>query len=317
MIIQKKPDYLLFASDAKNGELVNFPDVKRGWGVTIDQTASKPPMEWMNGAFNRIDANTLYLLQQGVPEWDALVLYPTNAIIKYNAVLYIAKIQNNNVTPTDTTKWTKFIQDASTSQAGIVKLSSATDSESETIAASSKAVKIAYDLANVAKKTAETDGTTTTKNRVKLNSSINSASETEAATPKAVSDAYSKLLDEINIYVAMNKSTTFVYTAKASDNSVKLPFAPSSILVCVNGLTQAIEKNYTVEADTLYFAENSLIAGDIILCLLNPPKSVVRTLITTNIVSTDSANLIKEGTDGGALLRNTDVQFIKSINIEQ
>ncbi|MDF7667460.1 phage tail protein [Orbaceae bacterium ESL0727] len=148
MIIQKKPDYLLFASDAKSGELTSFPDVKRGWGVTIDQTASKPPMEWMNGAFNRIDANTLYMLQQGIPEWDAVVLYPVNAIIKYNGVLYISKISSNNVVPTsDPAKWTKLIQDASTSQAGIVKLSSSINSTSETEASTPAATKKAYDLA--------------------------------------------------------------------------------------------------------------------------------------------------------------------------
>ena len=63
MKIQEKPDYLIFAQDSKSGELLDFPDVSRGWGITIDQTASKPPMEWMNGAFNRVDKNMLYLLQ--------------------------------------------------------------------------------------------------------------------------------------------------------------------------------------------------------------------------------------------------------------
>ena len=44
MIIQKKPDYLIFADSAKKGENMEFPDVSRGWGVTVDQTASKPPL---------------------------------------------------------------------------------------------------------------------------------------------------------------------------------------------------------------------------------------------------------------------------------
>ncbi|KES14842.1 hypothetical protein GASC598I20_002770 [Gilliamella apicola SCGC AB-598-I20] len=44
MKIQEKPDYLIFADSAKNGECTNLPDVNRGWGVTIDQTASKPPL---------------------------------------------------------------------------------------------------------------------------------------------------------------------------------------------------------------------------------------------------------------------------------
>ena len=112
MKIQEKPDYLIFADSAKNGECANFPDVSRGWGVTIDQTASKPPMEWMNGAFNRIDKNMLYLLQQGIPEWSEKVIYPANAIIKYNGVLYIAIVENDEAKPsTNTTKWKKIQAD--------------------------------------------------------------------------------------------------------------------------------------------------------------------------------------------------------------
>lgn len=145
MIIQKKPDYLIFADSAKKGEVTDFPDVSRGWGVTIEQTGSKPPLEWMNGAFNRIDKNMLYLLQQGVPEWSKNVKYPVNAIIKYNGVLYTAIVENDNALPTtSTTKWKKTqekIVNASTSQSGVVKLSSSIDSTSETEAATSLAVK--------------------------------------------------------------------------------------------------------------------------------------------------------------------------------
>jgi len=147
MKIQEKPDYLVFADSAKNGECTNFPDVSRGWGVTIDQTASKPPMEWMNGAFNRVDKNMLYLLQQGIPEWCEYVKYPVNAIIKYKGVLYTAIVENDNAIPTSD-KWEKTIAEvptASTTQKGVVKLSSATNSLSETEAATPKAVKTAYD----------------------------------------------------------------------------------------------------------------------------------------------------------------------------
>ncbi|MFU1209703.1 tail fiber protein, partial [Escherichia coli] len=57
-------------------------------------------------------------------------------------------------------------QDATTTQKGIVQLSSATDSESETEAATPKAVKAAYDLAD-GKYTAQ-DATTTQKGIVQL-----------------------------------------------------------------------------------------------------------------------------------------------------
>jgi len=151
MKIQEKPDYLIFAESAKKGEVSDFPDVSRGWGITIEQTGSKPPMEWMNGAFNRVDKNMLYLLQQGVPEWNKSVKYPANAIIKYNGVLYTAIVENDNSNPAaNTTKWKKTqaeVSKASTTQSGIVKLSSATNSESETEAATLLAVKKVNDLA--------------------------------------------------------------------------------------------------------------------------------------------------------------------------
>ncbi|ELW7540800.1 tail fiber protein [Salmonella enterica subsp. enterica serovar Mbandaka] len=79
-------------------------------------------------------------------------------------------------------------QDASTTQKGLVQLSSATDSTSEVLAATPKAVKAAYDLAN-GKYTAQ-DATTAQKGIVQLSSDTNSTSETLAATPKAVKAAY-------------------------------------------------------------------------------------------------------------------------------
>ncbi|MCK2177563.1 phage tail protein, partial [Enterobacter asburiae] len=64
---------------------------------------------------------------------------------------------------------------------------SATDSTSETLAATPKAVKTAYDLAN-GKYTAQ-DATTGQKGIVQLSSATDSTSETLAATPKAVKAA--------------------------------------------------------------------------------------------------------------------------------
>ncbi|EEW8156502.1 tail fiber protein [Escherichia coli] len=79
------------------------------------------------------------------------------------------------------------LEDASTTKKGIVQLSSATNSTSESLAATPKAVKAAYDLAN-GKYTAQ-DATTAQKGIVQLSSTTNSTSETLAATPKAVKAA--------------------------------------------------------------------------------------------------------------------------------
>lgn len=78
--------------------------------------------------------------------------------------------------------------DASLTAKGFTQLSSATNSTSETLAATPRAVKAAYDLAN-GKYTAQ-DATTARKGLVQLSSATNSTSETLAATPKAVKTAY-------------------------------------------------------------------------------------------------------------------------------
>ncbi|WP_432465856.1 phage tail protein [Enterobacter kobei] len=77
--------------------------------------------------------------------------------------------------------------DATLTAKGFTQLSSATDSTSESVAATPKAVKAAYDLAK-GKYTAQ-DATTAQKGIVQLSSSTDSASESVAATPKAVKAA--------------------------------------------------------------------------------------------------------------------------------
>ncbi|HGU9819290.1 TPA: phage tail protein [Enterobacter chuandaensis] len=74
--------------------------------------------------------------------------------------------------------------DATLKEKGFTQLSSATDSSSETLAATPKAVKAAYDLAN-GKYTAQ-DATTAQKGIVQLSSATDSASESVAATSKSV-----------------------------------------------------------------------------------------------------------------------------------
>ncbi|MDB8113929.1 tail fiber protein [Escherichia coli] len=92
--------------------------------------------------------------------------------------------------------------DASLTAKGFTQLSSATNSESETLAATPKAVKAAYDLAN-GKYTAQ-DASTGRKGLVQLSSAINSESETLAATPKAVKTAYDLANGK---YTAQNATT--------------------------------------------------------------------------------------------------------------
>ena len=142
--------------------------------------------------------------------------------------------------------------DASTTGKGFVQLSSAINSTLENQAATPKAVKTAYDLANTAnttantaktnaataqtkadraytlastanttantaKSTAETDASTTVKGRVQLNSAVNSTVENQAATPKAVKTAYDLANKSVGIgqkwqNVKASRTTNTVYT---------------------------------------------------------------------------------------------------------
>ncbi|WP_447950436.1 tail fiber protein, partial [Shigella flexneri] len=99
--------------------------------------------------------------------------------------LAAGKAPSNHIHP-----WNQItgVPTASLTAKGITQLSSATNSTSEVLAATPKAVKAAYDLAN-GKYTAQ-DATTTQKGIVQLSSDTNSTSETLAATPKAVKAAY-------------------------------------------------------------------------------------------------------------------------------
>ena len=96
MAIEKKPDGLVFASSAKLGEVVQFPDIGRGWGISFEQTNGIPSMEHFNHLFNRIDSSLVYILQQGIPEWNENIDYPKGAIVKHGENTYKALSSNKN-----------------------------------------------------------------------------------------------------------------------------------------------------------------------------------------------------------------------------
>ncbi|EQA0973819.1 phage tail protein [Escherichia coli] len=110
--------------------------------------------------------------------------------------------------------------DASLTAKGFVQLSIATNSDSETLAATPKAVKAAYDLAN-GKYTAQ-DATTARKGIVQLSSATNSTSETLAATPKAVK----AVMDETNKKAPLNSpaltGTPTTPTARQGTNNTQI-----------------------------------------------------------------------------------------------
>lgn len=102
--------------------------------------------------------------------------------------------------------------DATLKEKGFTQLSSATNSDSEVLASTPKAVKVAYDLAN-AKYTAQ-DATTARKGIVQLSSATDSTSEMLASTSKAVKAAY-----DIGKTANDNAQTANSNAGKANENA--------------------------------------------------------------------------------------------------
>lgn len=94
MSVIKKPDLKIFAQDAKTGEIETFPDVLRGWGITLERTAGKPPLEWFNAIGKRVDEWLMYLTQRGLAEWDSTVDYPKDALVQHSSV-FLCCIKSN------------------------------------------------------------------------------------------------------------------------------------------------------------------------------------------------------------------------------
>ncbi|ECF5960908.1 tail fiber protein [Salmonella enterica] len=140
--------------------------------------------------------------------------------------------------------------DATLKEKGFTQLSNATDSESEMLAATPKAVKAAYDLAD-AKYTAQ-DATTTRKGLVQLSNATDSMSETLAATPKAVKVAY----DLANAkYTAQDATTTrkgIIQLSNATDStSETLAATPKAVKAAMDNANGRVPSGRKVNGHPL------------------------------------------------------------------
>ncbi|ELP2863954.1 tail fiber protein [Escherichia coli O33] len=158
--------------------------------------------------------------------------------------------------------------DASLTAKGFVQLSSATNSTSEALAATPKAVKAAYDLAN-GKYTAQ-DATTAQKGLVQLSSATNSDSETLAATPKAVKATY----DLANGKYTAQDATT------ARKGIVQLSSATNSDSETLAATPKAVKAAYDL-ANGKYTAQDATTARKGIVQLSSVTNSDSETLAAT------------------------------------
>lgn len=99
MTTYNRPDELVMAESALAGEVQEFPDILRGWGITFEQTGGLPPMEWVNYIARRSDQAIRYFMQRGLPEWSPTEDYPQGAYVQYAGNAYLSKRANTNKQP--------------------------------------------------------------------------------------------------------------------------------------------------------------------------------------------------------------------------
>lgn len=210
MALVNKPDESIFASSAKQGEVDNFPDLLRGWGVTFDQTQGIPPMEWFNFLFKRLDEKHTYLMQRGLPEWSATQDYTKGSCVQFEGLSYRALKNSKNNRPNESNSqyWVRWgfalseIAQATLTQYGITKLYTGYDSQSEDLALTPKT---AYQLKQLIDSNTRSLGNVIPNS--KKSSAVNSNSAETVATSAAVKTAYDKGIEaRIAAYAANNNA---------------------------------------------------------------------------------------------------------------
>lgn len=193
MALVNKPDESIFASSAKQGEVDNFPDLLRGWGITFEQTQGIPPVEWFNFLFKRLDEKHAYLMQRGLPEWSATQDYTKGSCVQFDGLSYRALKagKNNKPNESDSQYWVRWgfalteIAHATLTQYGLTQLYTGYDSQREDLALTPKTAFLLKQLIN---------SNTRALGNVILNSkksdAVNSNSSDTVATSKAVKTAY-------------------------------------------------------------------------------------------------------------------------------
>ena len=260
-MIYEKPKNEIFASDAKDGEIVEFPNVKRGWGVT-ENLGFIPPMEYFNAAFNRVDKSLAYQLQRGVGEWDKDMEYPIGAVVSLNGVIYIAKSQNINKKPSENKEIWHVIANKEWCEQTFLNKDDKIDAYNKTESDEKFALK--DDLPELA--------TETKTGITKLKNIINAKQTDAAVTEKALVDfVQSHTPPALGVAqswsdVTSSRDTNITYT-NSTDKPIMImisgePNMEGDLFIFVNGV-----KIFTQELDSM--AETSI-------SFIVPPKATYR-----------------------------------------
>lgn len=89
-----------------------------GWGSAVISSRNFPPMEEVNGVLKTLSYQNCYLLQEGVPTYDAGTNYSNTSIVKSisgnELSFYISQEDNNLGNALSTDKWARAVLTAST-----------------------------------------------------------------------------------------------------------------------------------------------------------------------------------------------------------
>jgi identified by metaGeneAnnotator len=200
-----------------------FPSIT----MTPISTGGKPPSgKDMNGVLYEISAHTVWQNQGGRYRFDQAFCntiggYPKGAVL-INDTLdteYISLVDANTHNPNsgnNAGKWAihagKGLK-ASTTQAGIVQLSSATDSTDENKAATPKAVKAAYDKAVAAKEAA--DGAVKTTGNQEIDGDKTFTGLTTLKKGAIVADSAGDFAANQYLQIGANNVNTYFYNKRS------------------------------------------------------------------------------------------------------
>lgn len=200
-----------------------FPSIT----MTPISVGGKPPSgKDMNGVLYEISAHTVWQNQGGRYRFDqtfcdAIGGYPKGAVL-INDTLdteYISLVDANTHNPNsgnNTGKWAihagKGLK-ASTTQAGIVQLLSATNSDREDIAATPKAVKAAYDEAVAAKEAA--DGAVKTRGNQEIGGDKTFTGLTTLKNGVIVADSVGDFNANQYLQIGANNVNTYFYNKRS------------------------------------------------------------------------------------------------------
>lgn len=94
-----------------------------GWGSAVISSLNFPPIEEVTGVLKTISYQGCYLLQEGIPEYDAGTNYSNTSIVKSvngdELIFYVSKVNDNLGNPlNDTDYWARAILDGRASFLG-------------------------------------------------------------------------------------------------------------------------------------------------------------------------------------------------------